>query len=229
MTPPRPATIVHLIGPAIADVAGFVTNICRDEPSPIIWDEFPELRVKCWDTSVVQALVKKYGAAVYSILGLSLERTTCAAMAASGLTLATAESCTGGLLGERITSVPGVSAFYNGGVVTYSNEAKSRLLGVPRELIQRVGAVSEEVVLAMADGVRQLLHADIGVAISGIAGPRGGTPEKPVGTVWIAIVAPGIEHAEKQYFQGERDRVRRAAAFRAIDMIRRVAIGAPLT
>lgn len=104
-----------------------------------------------------------------------------------GETLSTAESCTGGLIGHRITSVAGSSAYYKGGVISYSNEIKERVLGVDGELLERHGAVSEPVVRQMAEGVRRLMDTDYGVATSGVAGPGGGTAEKPVGMVWIAV------------------------------------------
>lgn len=104
-----------------------------------------------------------------------------------GETLSTAESCTGGLIGHRITSVAGSSTYYKGGVISYSNEIKERVLGVDGELLERHGAVSEPVVRQMAEGVRRLMDTDYGVATSGVAGPGGGTAEKPVGMVWIAV------------------------------------------
>jgi PncC family amidohydrolase len=103
-----------------------------------------------------------------------------------GLTLATAESCTGGNVAAHITSVPGSSHFFKGGIVAYSNEVKENMLGVNHNTIEEYGAVSEQTVVEMAKGVMRVLHADCAVATSGIAGPTGGTPDKPVGTVWIA-------------------------------------------
>ncbi len=107
------------------------------------------------------------------------------------MTLATAESCTGGRIASMITSLPGCSSFYKGGVVAYSNEVKERCLGVRVETLQKHGAVSAQTVCEMAEGVRSLLHADCAVATSGVAGPEGGTPEKPVGTIWIAVSVRG--------------------------------------
>ena len=104
-----------------------------------------------------------------------------------GLKLAVAESCTGGLVGERLTNIPGSSDVFLGGVIAYHNDVKRKLLGVRAEDMERFGAVSEEVALQMAAGVRERLGADVGVSVTGIAGPGGGTPEKPVGLVWIAI------------------------------------------
>src|SRR3990172_5334310 len=109
-------------------------------------------------------------------------------MNARGLKLATAESCTGGLVSDRITNVSGSSEYFPGGIVAYSYEAKASLLGVSWDTLNTHGAVSEETVLEMARGARKLFNADIGISVSGIAGPTGGTPEKPVGTTWFGLV-----------------------------------------
>jgi PncC family amidohydrolase len=119
------------------------------------------------------------------------------------LTLATVESCTGGLVAHRITNVSGSSAYFRGGLVTYANEAKEALLGVRHETLLAHGAVSEETAREMARGVRQRLGADIGVAVTGIAGPTGGTPEKPVGLVYIALSAPDAEICQRHVWRGE--------------------------
>jgi PncC family amidohydrolase len=121
-----------------------------------------------------------------------------------GLKLATAESCTGGLIGHRITDVPGSSDYYLGGVVAYAYEAKVAVLGVSWETLKAYGAVSREVVLEMARGARRLLAADLAVSVSGIAGPGGGLPQKPVGTTWIGLVAPDGEWARRFCFKGDR-------------------------
>ena len=135
-------------------------------------------------------------------------------------TLAVAESCTGGMLGERITSIPGSSDVFLGGVIAYHNEVKRSLLGVRAEAIERSGAVSEEVVLQMASGVRERLGADVGVAVTGIAGPGGGTPEKPVGLVWIAVHASEVK-ARRFHVGGDRAEIRQRAAQAALEMVRR--------
>jgi len=135
-------------------------------------------------------------------------------------TLAVAESCTGGMLGERITSIPGSSDVFLGGVIAYHNEVKRSLLGVRSEAIERSGAVSEEVVLQMASGVRERLGADVGVAVTGIAGPGGGTPEKPVGLVWIAVHASEAK-ARRFHVGGDRAEIRQRAAQAALEMVRR--------
>jgi nicotinamide-nucleotide amidase len=134
----------------------------------------------------------------------------------SGLTLAVAESCSGGLIAKRITDIPGSSAYFLLGVVTYANSAKERVLGVPRELIEKQGAVSPEVAAAMATGVRTLSGSHIAIATTGIAGPDGGTAEKPVGTVFIAIATPDGTKAVRHSFTGSREAVREATAEAAL-------------
>lgn len=121
-----------------------------------------------------------------------------------GFKLAMAESCTGGLLGHRITNIPGSSDYYLGSITAYAYEAKERLLGVKHETLEKYGAVSAETVLEMAGGVRKVLSAEIGLAVSGIAGPGGGMPLKPVGTVWIGLSTPAGDWATKFLFDGNR-------------------------
>jgi PncC family amidohydrolase len=123
---------------------------------------------------------------------------------ARGLRLAVAESCTGGLVGHRITNVPGSSGYFLGGLIAYSYEAKNRMLGVSWETLNRSGAVNRETVLQMARGAREALGADIAISVSGIAGPGGGTPEKPVGLTWIGLSAPDYEAAWSYVWQGDR-------------------------
>ena len=139
----------------------------------------------------------------------------------AGQTLSLAESCTGGMIAARITSQSGSSAWFREGAVTYANEAKSRILGVPPELIATHGAVSSEVARAMAKGARQVAGSDIALAVTGIAGPDGGTPEKPVGTVFIALASRSGCHAKGYRFSGGRDEVRILTAFTAMDWLRR--------
>jgi len=121
-----------------------------------------------------------------------------------GLTLATAESCTGGLVSDRITNISGSSEYFPGGVVAYSYEAKVNLLGVSWDTLNTHGAVSEEVVLEMARGVRKIFNANIGVSVSGIAGPTGGLPDKPVGTTWLGLAANNGEWARHFVWDGDR-------------------------
>ena len=139
-----------------------------------------------------------------------------AALLARKQTLATAESCTGGLVGAALTNLPGSSAWYLGGVVAYANELKIRLLGVPAEILAAHGAVSLETARAMAQGARAAAAADFAVAITGIAGPAGGTPEKPVGLVFIGVAAPHGTATFKHHFSGSRAEIRQAATEAAL-------------
>lgn len=130
--------------------------------------------------------------------------------------LATAESCTGGLIAAACTDLAGSSQWFDRGFVTYSNVAKSELLSIPAELITQHGAVSEAVVRAMAQGACMHAEAEVSVAVTGIAGPDGGTPEKPVGTVWLAWCIEGVIDAECQQFVGDRQAVREATVLHAL-------------
>ena len=122
----------------------------------------------------------------------------------SGLKLVTAESCTGGLISDRITDIPGSSEYFIGGVIAYAYEAKAALLGVSWDTLNTKGAVSRETVLEMARGARQALKADIAISVSGIAGPGGGTPEKPVGFTWVGLATPKGEWARQFTWDGNR-------------------------
>lgn len=147
---------------------------------------------------------------------MKIEEKLVKTLTARSLSLCTAESCTGGLIAGRITSVPGASASFEGGVVTYSNRAKTALLGVPAEVIERHGAVSGEVARAMAEGARERLGTDIAVAVTGIAGPAGGSPEKPVGTVFISLAARGTTSVRGFLFEGTRREIRRRSGDEAL-------------
>jgi nicotinamide-nucleotide amidase len=137
-----------------------------------------------------------------------------------GLKLAVAESCTGGLVGERLTNIPGSSDVFLGGVIAYHNDLKKDLLGVDEADLESFGAVSEQVALRMALGIRERTGADIGVSVTGIAGPAGGTPEKPVGLVWIAVHAADAK-ARRFHVIGDRAEIRQRAAQAALEMVRR--------
>ncbi len=125
-------------------------------------------------------------------------------LTAQQLTLAVAESCTGGLIGHRLTNVPGSSLYFLGGVVAYAYDAKEHLLGVSHNTLYEFGAVSEQTARAMARGVRRAVGADVGVSVTGIAGPGGGMPGKPVGLTWIALSAREVERAEHYVWDGDR-------------------------
>ena len=139
--------------------------------------------------------------------------------------LATAESCTGGLIAQKITSVAGASECFDCGVVTYSNEQKRNLLGVSAETLEQYGAVSEQTALEMCKGVKEVADADFGISVTGIAGPGGGTAEKPVGTVWIGICGKNIHKAEKFLFDGDRNQVRESTANTALNMVMEIING----
>lgn len=170
--------------------------------------------------SAVRALVGALGPAVVSSDGRTPEVVVGDALRARGFRVGVAESCTGGLLLGRLTDVPGSSAWVLGGVVAYDNDVKTVHLGVETELLRAHGAVSEPVAQAMARGVRARLHADVGVAITGIAGPDGGTPAKPVGTVVVAAVTPDADAVRTFSFHGDRRMVRQQAVAAALNMIR---------
>jgi nicotinamide-nucleotide amidase len=159
--------------------------------------------------------------AVYSRDGQSLEQIVGYWLQMRNATLAVAESCTGGLLSERITSVAGSSRYFVGGAVVYSNNLKTELAGVPADMIERHGAVSREVAAALAEGIRYRCESTLGVGVTGVAGPGGGSPEKPVGVVFHAVASDtGTEIVERN-FPGDRKRIRRFASTMALDMVRR--------
>jgi nicotinamide-nucleotide amidase len=159
--------------------------------------------------------------AVYSRNGESLEQIVGYWLQMRNATLAVAESCTGGLLAERITSVGGSSRYFLGGAVVYSNNLKTEFAGVPADMIDRHGAVSREVAAALAEGIRYRCESTLGVGITGVAGPGGGTPEKPVGLVFHAVASDTGTEVVQRNFPGDRKRIRRFASTMALDMVRK--------
>lgn len=147
-------------------------------------------------------------------------RTVASLLSETGRTLAVAESCTGGLITHLLTEVPGISVSLLMGVVAYSNDAKISRLGVPAATIREHAAVSQEVALAMASGVRKAASSDIGIGVTGIAGPSGGSREKPVGLVYIAFSGPGVGYAREFHFDGDRSEIKEKAAAAALNMIK---------
>lgn len=170
----------------------------------------------------VQQVRNVMGLHVYSTDGRGLEEVVGAILAERKLTIAVGESCTGGLIASRLTDVPGSSRYVDRGVVAYSNAAKTELLGVPDELLKAHGAVSEAVATAMADGIRSRSRVDIGIGVTGIAGPDGGTAEKPVGMVCIAASAAAGTRIRTFRFVGGREMVKFQASQAALDMVRRM-------
>ncbi len=172
----------------------------------------------------VERLREALGSIVFSVDGRSLEAVVGGLLSERGLRIAAAESCTAGLLLGRLTEVPGSSAWVIGGVVAYANDVKTRELGVPESMLAAHGAVSEPVARAMAEGVRASFGADVGVAITGIAGPSGGSDAKPVGTVVMAVAGPASV-VKTSIFAGDRQMVRSLAVAGALDLVRRAILG----
>lgn len=154
-----------------------------------------------------------------TLLNLSLER---------GFTVATVESCTGGLVCGALTAIAGSSSMVQGGLITYANEAKAGLAGVPVALIEQHGAVSEPVARVMAEGGRQRLNATFAISVTGVAGPGGGSVEKPVGLVHFACAGPsGTRHRERRFGEQSRDEIRRLSVLEALDLLREAVLTGP--
>jgi len=171
------------------------------------------------EAQLIEALTDKR--CVVSTDGKTLTETVVDMLRARGETLSTAESCTGGMISSELVNLAGVSDVFKGGACTYWNEAKEDLLNVPREVLAQHGAVSEETVLAMAEGARKAYHTDWALATSGVAGPDGGTPEKPVGLVWMAVASKNQKFAFCKKFSGNRGQIRRKSVFKVLDALRR--------
>jgi competence/damage-inducible protein CinA-like protein len=197
------------------------TTATRGVIRVVVHAEGPEADVEAVLASDEAEIRRRLGAIVYGADGVTLAEVVGRSLLASRTTIAVAESCTGGLVGASLTEVPGISAVFAGGVIAYANEVKVRELGVDAALLARVGAVSEEVARAMASGVRSRFATDLGLAITGIAGPDGGTPEKPVGTVHLALDLRGTVVHRRAVLPGDRSLVREIAAKAALDLVRR--------
>lgn len=174
---------------------------------------------------VEQEMRRRLGAAVYGVDEESMEVALGQALLAAGATLAVAESCTGGLIASRITDVPGASRYLLAGYITYSNQAKEDLLGVPPAVLEKHGAVSEQCAQAMAQGARQRSGAGYIAAVTGIAGPEGGTPEKPVGLVYIAVSEAEVTEVHRFVWPGARDQFKRRVSQVTLDLLRRKVMG----
>jgi PncC family amidohydrolase len=172
------------------------------------------------------ALRDAFGNAWYGVDDETLEVVVGRLLRARGLTVALAESCTGGLVGHRLTQVAGSSAYFERGFVVYSNEAKRALLGVPASVLRKHGAVSAPCAEAMARGARERTHTDVGVSVTGIAGPDGGTPAKPVGTVFVGLADKEGAVVERHRFDRDREGNKALSAVRALDLLRRRCLGA---
>jgi nicotinamide-nucleotide amidase len=193
-----------------------------------------QLQLRCRKDSLAEAEARvaelaekiedELGDAIFSRKGETIEQIVSYLLQMRGMTLAVAESCTGGLLAERITSLSGSSRYFLGGAVVYSNELKTQFANVPKAMIDRHGAVSREVAAAMAEGIRKRCLASYGIGITGVAGPSGGTEQKPVGLVYIALAGEEGTQVVERNFPGDRKRIRQFATQQALEMIRRALV-----
>ena len=207
------------------ELTGLEITTCLREGELEIVTRFPAEAEPAYDRFAA-VLADRYAATLFST-GPTLDELVHAALADRGLTIATAESCTAGLLAARLTELPGSSAVVRGGVVAYANDAKEQLLGVPAAVLAEQGAVSPDVARALAEGARTRFGADVGVGITGIAGPGGGTATKPVGTVHVCVVGPDGERARALTLPGSRAAVRNRSVTMAMHLLRELLLGGP--
>lgn len=224
--------VLKVVGLPEAEISARVFDLAGPGIELAYCVAFPEVQLKLRatgrDRAGVEALLddtasrvrERLGDAVFAEGEETIDTVVARLFRERGLTLALAESCTGGLIAKRITDLPGSSAYFSQGIVAYANEAKERLLGVPAELLLNFGAVSREVAEAMANGVRERAGCDLGLAVTGVAGPDGGSEEKPVGTVYIALADAEGCRVERFRFGGSRDKVRIRTAVMALDWLR---------
>ena len=227
---------IHIFGKGESAVEDIIGDIMKNSENPTVAPycrtgevrlrvtasaETEEEALALCDKMIERISSTEVGEYIYGVDVDSLERAAVEALREAGLTVAFAESCTGGLISKRITDVSGASSVFLGGCVTYANEAKMRLVGVREETLARFGAVSKETAAEMARGVREALSADIGVSVTGIAGPTGGTPEKPVGTVFLGISTARGESVRALSLSAMKSReyIRAVSASNAFDMI----------
>ncbi len=232
---PFRSKLVRTFGLPESEIAGMLEGIEREGVRLGYRSHFPEVHLRVYSyadtdseaeslmTGFVREIERLLGNYVFSTDGETMEEVAGKLLRENGMTLATAESCTGGLIAHRITNVPGSSDYFLEGAISYSNEAKVKILGVSEDMLNTEGAVSAPVVEAMAAGVRKLSGSDVGVAVSGIAGPGGGSPEKPVGTVFIGIDYGKDGPVSKKFlFRGSREEIKLATSENALDMIRKI-------
>jgi competence/damage-inducible protein CinA-like protein len=207
------------------ELAGLEITTCLRDGELEIVTRFPPSAQPAHDR-LAALLAEEYGSTLFST-GPTLDELVAGGFADRGLTVATAESCTGGLLAARLTERPGSSAWVLGGVTAYANSAKEQLLGVPSAVLAEHGAVSPEVAVALADGARRRFGADIGVGITGVAGPGGGTPDKPVGTVHLCVAGPDGRELRALRLPGSRTVVRERSVTMAMHLLRASLVGGP--
>jgi nicotinamide-nucleotide amidase len=208
-----------------AELDGLEITTCLRDGELEIVTRFPPSAQPAYDR-LGAVLADEYRGTVFST-GPTLDDVVAAGFADRGLTVATAESCTGGLLAARLTERPGSSAWVLGGIAAYADAVKERLVGVPAAVLARHGAVSPEVAVALAEGARAVLGADVGVGITGIAGPGGGTPGKPVGTVHLCVVGPDGRELRALRLPGSRAAVRQRSVTMAMHLLRVLLVGGP--
>jgi nicotinamide-nucleotide amidase len=208
-----------------SELAGLEITTCLRDGELEVVTRFPAVAQADYDR-LAALLAEEYRATLFST-GPTLDDLVATGFAERGLTVATAESCTGGLLAGRLTERAGSSAWVLGGVVAYANSAKEQLLGVPRAMLEEHGAVSSEVAVALADGARARFGADVGVGITGVAGPGGGTPEKPVGTVHLCVAGPDGHELRALRLPGDRAVVRDRSVTQAMHLLRVLVAGGP--
>ena len=216
------SAVAEALEAAGGDGDGIDVTVCARD-FEVHMDLFAATGAEAREEELEQRLVASLDNYLFSRTESPIEEIVLELCRARGLTLAAAESCTGGLVSARITSVPGSSDVFVGGIVSYANEVKAGELGVPEEVLRAHGAVSAETVAAMAAGVRERLSADVGVAVTGIAGPGGGTPEKPVGLVYVHASGPGgASRATELNFPGDRETIRSRATVAALHLVRKL-------
>ena len=218
------SAVAQALAAAGGDGDGVQATICARE-FEIHVDLFVEPGAEVRAAELEARLVEPLSRYLFTREETSIEEIVLRELRGRGLTLATAESCTGGLVAARVTSVPGASDVFLGGIVSYANEVKAAQLGVGENVLREYGAVSPEVAAAMAYGARERLGADVAVSVTGIAGPDGGTPEKPVGLVYLHAAGPMGERDLEFNFPGDRDTVRGRATVAALHLVRRLVTG----
>jgi nicotinamide-nucleotide amidase len=216
--------IDHRLAGLLTGVEGatlhFRTSNPENHVKVVVRDRDPE-RGRATLDRIDSELRKRIGPGIYAIDGDTFPSAVAKSLKAQNATLAIAESCTGGLAGQLVSSEAGASVFFRGSVVCYADEIKTGVLGVKPETLADFGAVSEPCAREMAEGVKKLCGSTLAVSITGVAGPEGGAPDKPVGTVCFAVCGPGTTRTATKLFAGDRDRVRMAAAYFALDLARR--------
>jgi nicotinamide-nucleotide amidase len=216
--------IDHRLAGLLADVQGATLHFRTASPEnhvKVVVRDTDSARAQATLERIDQDLRKRIGAGIYGVDGESFPAAVGRSLIAHDATLGLAESCTGGMAGELVTSVPGSSKYFLGGVMAYADNVKRQLLGVKEETLADFGSVSEPCAREMAEGVQKLLGSTLAVGITGIAGPDGATRDKPVGTVCFACVGPGTTRTATKLFAGRRDQIRKAAAFFGLDLAKK--------